>query len=553
MININRYIKSHLKWFLIFVVALLLANAATVLVQFQKGNVLNDALGLNYALLIKAIIFLIVYIIAEIIFMQIAFRAQNTIVNYAERDMKHDFFSSILQMEYSKFQNSTIGNYISKFTVMIPELEDKYFSSLMLLLSFCVKIVIITIALAILNWKVMILALFLLTMPMYLPKILEKKIQHFQKQHVEKAERFINGLTNMLQGFEVIKNFSIEKSIISKFSEVNHDASSASLKNDNYNSLMRGLMAFISYFSYFAIIAFSAYLVFTKEFNAGQFFIAVGMIDALSYPLIAISGSIQNIIATKALRTEFIEFISQNSNVNDARVVHFKHQITLNNISFRYPGMSSWVFHELSLEIKKGGKYLIQGESGSGKTTLINCLLRYYKIDRGAITIDDEPLNNVANIYDIFSIMRQDVFLFSDTLRNNLTLFDDSIKDATIFEILNHLGMTKYATYEGLEKNVGDGMLQLSGGERRRIGLARVLLSSKDVVILDEPISNLDEDNKKVIQNYIMSIEDKTILIVSHEWSNKSDNNKLGGFDRILVMDTSNKADLRIRENGVGG
>jgi ATP-binding cassette subfamily B protein len=163
VININRYIKSHLKWFLIFVVALLLANAATVLVQFQKGNVLNDALGLNYALLIKAIIFLIVYIIAEIIFMQIAFRAQNTIVNYAERDMKHDFFSSILQMEYSKFQNSTIGNYISKFTVMIPELEDKYFSSLMLLLSFCVKIVIITIALAILNWKVMILALFLLT------------------------------------------------------------------------------------------------------------------------------------------------------------------------------------------------------------------------------------------------------------------------------------------------------------------------------------------------------------------------------------------------------
>jgi ATP-binding cassette subfamily B protein len=401
--------------------------------------------------------------------------------------------------------------------------------------------VIITIALAILNWKVMILTLFLLTMPMYLPKILEKKLQYFQKKRVEKAERFINGLTNILQGFEVIKNFSIEKRIISKFIGINYDASRASLKNDNYSSLMRGLMAFISYFSYFAIIAFSAYLVFTKEFNAGQFFVAIGMIDQLSYPLIAIAGCIQNIIAVKVLKAEFIESISQNRELNNAKEVHFRDHIKLNNISFQYPGMSSWVLREFSLEIKKGSKYLIQGESGCGKTTLINCLLKYHKVDRGVITIDNEPLDNVANIYDIFSIMRQDVFLFSDTLRNNITLYDDSIKDTKIFEILNHLGMAKYATNEGLEKYVGDGMLQLSGGERRRIGLTRVLLSSKDVVILDEPISNLDEDNKKMIQNYIMSIKDKTILIVSHEWSNKGENNESGGFDRILVMGTSNK------------
>jgi ATP-binding cassette subfamily B protein len=541
VIKLSRYIKSHLKWFLLFVVALFLGNTAAVLVQFKKGDVLNSALGSDYALLSKAVIFLIVYIIVEIVVMQIEFRAQNVIVNYAEKDMKHDFFGSILRMEYSKFQNSAIGNYISKFTVMIPELKSKYFSSLMLLLSFCVKIVIITIALAILNWKVMILTLFLLTMPMYLPKILEKKLQYFQKKRVEKAERFINGLTNILQGFEVIKNFSIEKRIISKFIGINYDASRASLKNDNFSSLMRGLMAFISYFSYFAIIAFSAYLVFTKEFNAGQFFVAIGMIDQLSYPLIAIAGCIQNIIAVKVLKAEFIESISQNRELNNAKEVHFRDHIKLNNISFQYPGMSSWVLREFSLEIKKGSKYLIQGESGCGKTTLINCLLKYHKVDRGVITIDNEPLDNVANIYDIFSIMRQDVFLFSDTLRNNITLYDDSIKDTKIFEILNHLGMAKYATNEGLEKYVGDGMLQLSGGERRRIGLTRVLLSSKDVVILDEPISNLDEDNKKMIQNYIMSIKDKTILIVSHEWSNKGENNESGGFDRILVMGTSNK------------
>ncbi len=539
MIYINRYIKSHFKRFFLFVVAVLLGNIAALLVQFKKGDVLNNALGTDYALLSQAIIFLIVFIGLEIVFWLVEFRAQNMFVNHVERDMKHDFFSSILQMGYSKFQNSTIGTYISKFTILIPQIKTTYFSSLMLLLSFCVKIVIITIGLSILNWKVMVLTLVLLTMPMYLPKILEKRLQHFQKQHVEKAEKFVDGLTNILQGFEVIKNFSIEKRIITRFTGINFDASKASLNNDNYSSLMRVLMAFISYFSYFAIIAFSAYLVFTKEFNAGQFFVAVGMIDQLSYPFIAISGCIQNIVAAKVLKTEFVEFISQDRNGNAAKVIHFMDKIKVNNISFRYPGMSSWVFHEVSLEIQKRGKYLIQGESGCGKTTLINCLLRYHQIDRGTITIDGESIDNVANIYDIFSIMRQDVFLFSDTLRNNITLFDDSIKDTEIINILTRLGMTKYATGEGLDTFVGDGMLQLSGGERRRISMARVLLSSKDVVILDEPISNLDEDNKKMIQDYIMSIKDKTVIIVSHEWDNINTGNQSGGFDRILVMDTN--------------
>ena len=540
MIYINRYVKIHLKYFFLFIVSLLLSNTAAILVQFQKGDVLNKALEFDSTLLLEAIILLPIFIIVEIALMQIVFRTENAIINYVERDMKHDIFSSIMHMEYSKFQNSTIGDYVSKFSVMIPELKTKYFASLLQLLSFCVKIVIVTIALTILNWKVMILTLFLLTMPIYLPKILEKKLQHLQKKHTEKANKFINGLTNILQGFEVIKNFSLEKRIIYQFIDLNKDTTSASLKNNNYGSLMRGLMASISYFSYFAIIAFSAYLVFTEEFNAGQFFVAVGMIDQLSYPLIAIAGCIQNIVAVKELKREFVEFITWRNHMNDdAATTHFEEQIVIDNVSFRYNDMSPWVFHECSLKIQKGSKILIQGESGCGKTTLINCLLKYHKIDHGIITIDGEPLDNITNVYDIFSIMRQDVFLFSDTLRNNLTLFDDSISDTAIFEMLNQLGMPKYATYEGLETCIGDGRLQLSGGERRRIGLARVLLCSKDIVILDEPLASLDEDTKELIKNYIMSIEDKTILIVSHEWSSKSDHTKLNEIDGILVINSN--------------
>lgn len=498
---------------------------------------MNNALAFDYTLLSQAILLLAVYIFAEILFMQIAFRMENTIVNHTERDMKRDFFGSVVQMEYPVFQSSTIGDYISKFTVMISEIKHKYFSSLTLLIMFCVKIVLVTVALAMLNWKVMLLTLFLLTMPMYLPKLLEKQLQHFQGQYVEKAERFINSLTNILQGFEVIKNFSMEKKITAQFMERNLDVSRTSLKNSNYNSLMRGLMALISYFSYFAIIAFSAYLVFTKEFNAGQFFVAVGMIDQLSYPLIAIAGCIQNIVAVKTLKTEFVALITRKNEDGNTKVMRFNHKIMLDNISFRHKDAPSWLFHGVSFEMQKGGKYLIQGESGCGKTTLINCLLKYHEINCGVITIDNEPLDNIANVYGIFSILRQDVFLFSDSLRNNLALFDDSIKDTAIFEMLVSLGMAKYATAEGLETSVGDGGVQLSGGERRRIGLARVLLSSKDIVILDEPLANLDVNTKETIKRYISSIKGKTVLVVSHEWSNNNDNDKRDGFDRILVME----------------
>ncbi|MDR1638523.1 MAG: ABC transporter ATP-binding protein/permease, partial [Clostridiales bacterium] len=515
----------------------ILEDIVAVYVQFMKGDVLNAAIGLNSDGLLKSAILLLTFILLEIAMMQVSYISENALLASTEKNLKHDILGSILNVNYADFRLSTVGDYVSKFTVMTPEIMSKYFSSLLLLINFCFKIASITIGLLVLGWQVTLLTLFLLSMPLYLPKLLEKKLQQLQNANVEKAEKYITSLTNVLQGLEVVKNFSIEHKLMRRMDAVNQSAISAKLQSMNCSSLMRGLTTIISYFSYFAIIAFSAYLVLIQKFNAGQFFVAVGMIDQLSYPLIALANCIQNIISTKQNRQSVIDFtasqLPEDGAAQSSSAV-FSKELVFDKVRFKYSPEDSWLLDGCSLSVRKGEKCLIQGKSGAGKTTLINCMLRYYPVSEGSITIDGVSVNDIPGIFELCSVMRQDIYLFSETLRDNISLFDEKIDDKQIISAMQALGLSKYATPEGLDTYIGDGNTQLSGGEKRRIGIARVLLSSKSIVILDEPLANLDDNSKSLVKSFISTFKDKTVIVISHEWSITESEDSY--FDNVLLL-----------------
>ena len=167
------------------------------------------------------------------------------------------------------------------------------------------------------------------------------------------------------------------------------------------------------------------------------------------------------------------------------------------------------------MTFKKGKKYLIKGRSGFGKTTLINLLLKYNNADDGDILIDKVSIANINNIYDIASVVRQDNFLFKDTLRNNLTLFED-ISDEKLFKVLNTLNLHDFANKDSLDMIIGSGGISISGGEAKRISIARALLREKDILILDEPLANLDKETTEILENEILSLKDYTVIMISH-------------------------------------
>lgn len=260
----------------------------------------------------------------------------------------------------------------------------------------------------------------------------------------------------------------------------------------------------------------------------------MGMIDQLSYPIISLSYFIQDLISSKpvylALLKEIDYTVSTSSNQH-LDPTKFEH-LTFNNISFGYA--DNKILTNLNLSFSVNNKYLIRGKSGSGKTTVINLLLKYYQPKIGTISVNDMSLNDLGNLNDIITVMWQDAILFEDTLRNNLTMYQE-YNDNHLFEILNSVGLDVYANSESLDMMINENGTNLSGGERRRITLARSLLRDTPILILDEPLANLDDLNAQLIESYLLNIKNRLVIVISHQFSPE----KMIEFDQIYSLGAS--------------
>lgn len=307
----------------------------------------------------------------------------------------------------------------------------------------------------------------------------------------------------------------------------------SALKNNNTSALVKIISTFMPYFSYFVVVIFSGYLVVQGEFNAGEFFIAINMIDQLSYPLIALSGCIQGILSVKEVNANLTEYCYRGttaSNQTSRKQLSFKNSISFNQVSFSY-GENQPILKDLSLVFEKGKKYLIKGKSGSGKTTLINLLLDYYKPTQGSIYIDHLLPVDKDTIYDLVTVVRQDNLILSDTLRNNLTLYN-AISDDCLISVLKQVQLEQFATPEYLDMAIGTSGNNPSGGERKRLCIARALLFQKEILIQDEPLANLDPKTMLELEEEILSLKDVTLIFISHVISTKGET----CFDEVITL-----------------
>lgn len=359
----------------------------------------------------------------------------------------------------------------------------------------------------------------LLTAPLFIPKLVEKKLEKAQVEFVKQFEDYIKNITDWLSGFEVIKNFSIEHTIREKFRKSNEITMARNLQKKEMGYLTRTISALLSYFSHFIILVFAAYLVLIGDFTAGNFFVAVGMIDQLSYPIISLSYFIQDLISIKPVNRSILDFINEKPSkhglieisTNEFRDAKFI------DVSFSYKKQEPLV-KNLNLILMKNKKYLLKGPSGSGKTTSMNLLLDYYETNSGCIKINNINVSEIKNLNSIITVMRQDATLFQDTLRNNVTMYQ-TIPDDKLISTLSRVGLDRYGTSSKLDMPINERGTNLSGGEKRRVTLARSLLRETPVLILDEPTANLDDENAKAIESLILTITDRTVIIISHQFS----------------------------------
>ena len=528
------YQKKYRACFAGALFSILFGTIFSVILQFFKGAVLDYAVAGNVSKTLYYAGMLIFFILLEVTGYFLYDRFSARFVAGCTGTLKHDIFESILNRSFVAYKEHSQGEYLAKYTNEADTIRERRFRMLPMLWEILFKILLVSAALFFLDWRIAIVTIVLLTTPLYVPKLIEKRLQAAQTAYLQAVEDNLAAVNDWFSGFEILKNYAIEDRILRRFRQVNENTVNAMLKDAQLGNISRLITTLISYLSYFVVLACAAWLVLKGDFSAGDFFVAIGMIDQLSYPLISLAGIIRQLVAIKPSCAAMEAFLQDGRKQPSAgHEMALKQEICFKDVSFSYDGQRM-VLNAFNLTIRKGGRYLLKGPSGCGKTTAINLLLKYYCATGGTLTVDGTPLSAIGSPYDLMTVVRQEATLFHDTLRNNLTMYRE-ISDERLFSVLNSVGLERYANRQALDGMITESGTNFSGGEKKRICLARALLRDTDVLILDEPLANLDPATAERIEDLLLSIRDKTVLVVSHQFTEE----KLAAFDRVVTLQTA--------------
>ena len=527
----KKYQRANGACYIGALVFILVSTVFAVVLQFFKGDVLDCAIAGDTGAAVRYAALLIGFILGEVLFYYGYRRMSDRFAVGCLRMLKHDIFAGILRLDYAAYQTKQQGALVAKYTSEADMIRARYFQMLPLFWEILLKIVFVSAALFVLDWRVALVTILLLTTPLYIPKLIEKRLQRAQAAYFKAVEDDLARVNDWLRGFEVIKNYSIERQILSRFDGSNDAVMGRLLRDTSLGAASQLITTLISYLSYFVVLAVATWLVLAGEFSAGDFFVAIGMIDQLSYPLISLADIIRQLIAIRPSCAEMERFVAQRGAGAGRSLPRVEKGIRYEDVSFSYAGGRP-ILRGFNFTAEMGGKYLIKGPSGCGKTTAVNLLLRYHDVTGGSITVDGVPITEYGTTYEAVTVVRQEAVLFSDTLRNNLAMYRD-VEDERLIEALKEVGLERFAHRQALDGLITENGANLSGGEKKRICLARALLRDTDVLILDEPLANLDEDTADKIEELLLSITGKLLLVVSHQFTA----GKLPAFDRVIELD----------------
>lgn len=287
----------------------------------------------------------------------------------------------------------------------------------------------------------------------------------------------------------------------------------------------------ISYLSLIAVVVFmciKGYLTF------GAVVLIVNNMNKVLNPLMQLSEWLPKILSVKTLFNKADEVLINHDSYDETITVDsFRESIEFNNVSFSYD--NNEVLKDVNLSINKGEKYLVVGPSGGGKSTLLKLLRKYFIPKKGDILLDGQNLKDIKkeSYFNNISNVEQQVFLFEDTLRNNITLYKD-YSEKEILDSIEKAGLGDFVNGlpQGLDTIILDNGKNISGGEKSRVAIARGLLGKTDIIFLDEAFASLDSSVAKEIENTLLNLEGITIINVSHvifEETKKS-------YDKVFVV-----------------
>ena len=531
MKQLTKYHKKSFYTFMIFNILVPLTNIAfaySIKIIIDSGMSQNRE-ALTQAILIGAIV---IFIYASLNF--ISLRLRNKLVRQIMSRYKNKVFKSILDRDYREFSKEKSGKFISILTENMKKIEQDYLHQYFNISKNISLMIFSLVAMFIGNWFLTLLVIIASIIPMMISGFIGQKSASLQNSSMIADQKYLAKVKDILAGFLVIKSFNVKEAIGQDYKNESEKLDEIYFIKGKFDVLSNVISQLSGMIVFLVAFGGGMYLVFGGHTTIGSVTAIVQLVNFVVMPLNEIGMGMSKFREGQATLNSFevkdvIEL--QTGKTKE----YFDDVISFSNVDFSYPNAEEKIFNNLSLQIKKGEKIAIVGMSGSGKSTLLNLLLRFYDVTSGYISIDNKDLQAISaeSLYNLMTIVQQDVYIFDDTLKASITL-SQSFTEDDIKKAVQQSGLESYILENelGLQTLCGENGSNLSGGERQRLSIARALIRKTPILLLDEATSSLDNKVTTEIENSILEIQDLTVLVVTHKL-NKS---MLKKYNRILFM-----------------
>ena len=456
------------------------------------------------------------------------------------RDIRTMVYSKVSYLPLGFFSEERKGDIIARMSGDVAEIENSITSSLDMLLKNPILIISYFATLMIISWQLTVFTILVLPTMGWLMGKIGRKLKRQSLEAQEKWGETMSQLEETLGGLRVIKAFTAEEKMISRFNKCSNEYRDATSRVSIRQALAHPMSEFLGTVLIVFVLWFGGSLILgnNSSIDASTFIYYMVILYSIINPLKDFSKA-SYMIPRGLASMERVDKILKAPNpiVEKANPTHLSalnEEIRFNHISFSYNGQTQ-VLNDINLRIQKGETIALVGQSGSGKSTLVDLLPRFHDVQEGEILIDGINIKDVSisDLRSLIGYVNQEAILFNDSFYNNITFGVENATKEQVIEAAKIANAHEFImeSEQGYDTNIGDRGCRLSGGQRQRISIARAMLKDAPIVILDEATSYTDPENEAVIQSALAKlVRGKTLLVIAHRLSTIAD------ADQIIVV-----------------
>ncbi|MBR5947129.1 MAG: ABC transporter ATP-binding protein [Clostridia bacterium] len=534
------YEKNRLN--LAFAVVLQTMTAATgAVISWILGAVMDiiasgSGDGLGRIAIVTAVFLPAIFIIEAL-----AQRTKAFFVHRGIKQYKNTAFSLLAKKGIGTFAHENTGGYLSAFTNDATSIEDNYLNRTVLIVYYVFSFVISLGMMLYYSPLMTLIVIGLSIIPIIVTIVMGGGLKKREKKVSDRNEAFTSRVKDLLGGFSVIKAFKAEKQAKALFASENGETEEAKCSRRSFVGMINALSASAGGVVQFGIFLIGAIFAMRGDITAGTVLIFINLCSFVLQPVQAVPEYIASRNAAKALVYKLADRLDDNqTGAGGEAITSLKDGIELNSLGFAYEEDKP-VLSNLSYHFENGKKYALVGFSGSGKTTLLNLLMGTYGDYIGSVKVGGVEMKtaDMNSLYESVSLINQSVFLFDDTIRNNITMFSEFPKEA-VDSAIRRAGLENVIAERGEGYLCGENGANLSGGERQRISIARALIKNASVLLVDEATSALDNETASLVSNEILNLSGITGIVVTH----RLEANLLKKYDAILMLKNGSLAEV---------